>query len=60
MSPAQKERNRHPSHQKTPVEKKENGNNIKKAKPRERGGGGGVRKWQKEPHGLKKPSTKEN
>ena len=41
MNPAQKERNRHPSHYKTLVEKKENSNNIKKANPRERVGGGG-------------------
>ena len=60
MNPAQKERNRHPSHYKTLVEKKENSNNIKKANPRERvGGGGRGRKWQEEPHGLKKTSMKE-
>ena len=44
MNPAQKERNRHPSHYKTLVEKKENSNNIKKANPRERVGGGGEEK----------------
>ena len=49
MNPAQKERNRHPSHYKTLVEKKENSNNIKKANPRERvaGGGGGEENGRK-------------